>query len=84
MGNNWQLETTSVDGGSSIEDASILHQYKLTCNFKLPMGKNIKENFLMTKYNNMKLVEYFLVMAHFLFKQTKKRLHNLILIKGVV
>jgi hypothetical protein len=42
MGNNWQLENTSVDGGSSIEDASILHQYKLTYNFKLPMSKNIK------------------------------------------
>ncbi len=42
MGNNWQLENTSVDGGSSIEDASILHQYKLTCNFKLPTGKIIK------------------------------------------
>jgi hypothetical protein len=42
MGNNWQFENTSVDDGWSIEDASILRQYKLTCNFKLPMGKNIK------------------------------------------
>jgi len=25
----------------------------------------------MTKYNNMKLVEHFLIMGHFLFKQTK-------------
>jgi len=33
MGNNWQLENTSVDIGSSIEDASIVHQNKLTSNF---------------------------------------------------